>query len=66
MVLKIERNCPRCYQWGNHWIHQFFAGRRVVISCADCGHRWHGRVLQRDLTDNELIQAKAERTQFEE
>ena len=52
---KIERRCPRC---GRHAYHSLMANgspaalkttRLDTAACANCGHHWPCRVMEKDL-----------------
>lgn len=49
----LERRCPRCGKHRNHSAtRKVVDGRNVVsIGCAECGHRWAGRFLRDEWSD---------------
>jgi DNA-directed RNA polymerase subunit M/transcription elongation factor TFIIS len=56
--MKISRKCPRCREKRNHLVEQPKDGNdtplhrrdtpdipvKVWVNCAECGHRWRGRL----------------------
>lgn len=56
--MKIDRRCPKCKAHRKHWLEMPVTGRRTTIQCAECGHKWTGRIFKRDYTDDELKRLK--------
>ena len=52
---KVERKCPRCGRHAYHWLmaHGSPAAlkntQRDTAACANCGHHWPCRVMEKDL-----------------
>jgi DNA-directed RNA polymerase subunit M/transcription elongation factor TFIIS len=43
MAHKVTRVCGRCHAHRYHWIREWLSKARMVIECAECGHKWNGR-----------------------
>ncbi len=52
---KVERHCPRCRRHAYHWLiaHGSSAALRNTklhtAACANCGHHWPCRVMEKDV-----------------
>lgn len=52
---KVERRCPRCHRHAYHWLTPNNSPAALkttklhTAGCANCGHEWPCRVMEKDL-----------------
>ena len=52
--MKIERTCPRCRAWRYHQCRREGAKAACLVRCAECGHRWRGRLTSDERSDDDV------------